>query len=109
MIEEGAEVNGELTPYLYVIEKLHSIGNYIINKKTNDTVPLRVYETEIKENNEEGIIEIEIPSLKSFAVVLYYLYTGDKSKLFEIAIIDENLCKGIMENIECLEINMASF
>ncbi|KAG4090686.1 hypothetical protein H8356DRAFT_1430964 [Neocallimastix lanati (nom. inval.)] len=136
MMEEGVEVNGELTPYLYVIKKLHSIGNNVINKKTKDAIPLRVYETgtdkyqefwvhpmflslqsfqffklfeEIKENNEEGIIEIEIPSLKSFAIVLYYLYTGDKSKLFKIAKIDESLCKGIMENIECLEINMASF
>ena len=136
MMEEGVEINGEMTPYLYIIEKLHSIGNNVINKKTKDVVSLRVFETgtekyqefwvhpmfltlqsfqffklfeEINENHEEGIIEIEIPSLKSFAIVLYYLYTGDKNKVFEIARLDENLCKGIMENIECLEINMEAF
>ncbi|KAG4102755.1 hypothetical protein H8356DRAFT_1032239 [Neocallimastix lanati (nom. inval.)] len=136
MMEEGVEINGEMTPYLYIIEKLHSIGNNVINKKTKDVVSLRVFETgtekyqefwvhpmfltlqsfqffklfeEINENHEEGIIEIEIPSLKSFAIVLYYLYTGDKNKVFEIARLDENLCKGIMENIECLEINMDAF
>ncbi|KAG4102756.1 hypothetical protein H8356DRAFT_983751 [Neocallimastix lanati (nom. inval.)] len=136
IMEEGVEVNGDIVPYIYAIEKLHSIGNNVINKKTKDAVPLRVFETgtekyqefwvhpmfltlqsfqffklfeEINENHEEGIIEIEIPSLKSFAIVLYYLYTGDKNKVFEIARLDENLCKGIMENIECLEINMEAF
>ncbi|KAG4102754.1 hypothetical protein H8356DRAFT_1649815 [Neocallimastix lanati (nom. inval.)] len=135
-IEEGVEVNGDIVPYVYAIEKLHSIGKRVINKKTKDAVPLRVFETgtdkyqefwvhpmflslqsfqffklfeEIEENHEEGVIEIEIPSLKSFAIVLYYLYTGEKSKVYEIAKLDESLCKGIMENIECLEINMEAF
>jgi len=136
MMEDGVEINGEIIPYLYAIEKLHSIGNNVINKKTKDAIPLRVFETgtdkyqefwvhpmflslqsfqffklceEIKENNEQGVIEIEIPSLKSFAIVLYYLYTGDKAKLLKVAKMEESLCKGIMENIECLEINMEDF
>jgi len=133
MMEEGVQVNEEYVPYLYFVQKLHSIGNNVINKQTKDAVPLRVYETgkdtyqdfwvhpmfltlqsyqffklfeEIKENNEQGLIEIEVPSLKTFPVVLYWIYTGDMAKLLEIAKLDETLCKGIKENIECLEINM---
>ncbi|KAG4090680.1 hypothetical protein H8356DRAFT_1052812 [Neocallimastix lanati (nom. inval.)] len=136
LMEDGVEINEEIVPYLYAIEKLHSIGNIVINKKTKDAIPLRVFETgtdkyqefwvhpmflslqsfqffklfeEVKENNEQGVIEIEIPSLKSFAIVLYYLYTGDKAKLLKVAKMEESLCKGIMENIECLEINMEDF
>ncbi|KAG4100510.1 hypothetical protein H8356DRAFT_1659585 [Neocallimastix lanati (nom. inval.)] len=136
IMEEGIEINNEMTPYPYVIQKLHSIGSRIINKKTKDAVPLRVYETgkdcfeefwvhpfylslqsfqfyklfeEIRNNNEQGIIEIEVPSLKTFALVLYFLYTGDISKVLEVGKLDENLCKGIIENINCLEINMTSF
>jgi len=133
MMEEGVQLNGELIPYLYFVQKLHSLGNKVINKKTKDAVPLRVYETgkdtyqefwvhpiyltlqsyqffkyfeEVKANNEQ-VLEIEVPSLKTFAVVLYWIYTGDKSKVLEIAKIDDTLCKGIMENIQCLEVNMA--
>jgi len=146
MIEEGVEINGEMTPYLYAIERLHSIGGQVINKKTSDAVPLRVYNTgkddafeefwvhplflslqsfqffklfeEIRNSGsskegspeqQEEVIEIEVPSLRSFAFVLYYLYTGNNAKLFEIAKLDESFCKGIMENIECLEINMAAY
>ncbi|KAG4102760.1 hypothetical protein H8356DRAFT_1649821 [Neocallimastix lanati (nom. inval.)] len=136
MMEDGVEINGEMTPYSYAIEKLHNIGGKVINKKTMDAVQFRVYETgtekyqefwvhpiflslqsfqffklfeEVKENNEQGTIEIEVPYLDSFAFVLYWLYTGDNSKLLEIAKLDENFCKGIMENIELLEINMVAF
>eukprot|EP00833_Pecoramyces_ruminatium_P013798 jgi/Orpsp1_1/1187830/evm.model.d7180000060435.1 len=136
MIEQGVEINGEIVPYAYAIEKLHSIGSKVINKKTMDAIPLRVYETgkdeydefwvqpmflslhsyqffklfeEVKENKDQGVIEIEVPSLKAFAFVLYYIYTGDNTKLFEIAKLNETICKGIMENIERLEINMSAF
>jgi len=137
IMKEGIEINDEMIPYLYAIEKLHSIGNSIINKRTKDAIQFRVYETgkdtfqefwvhpmflslqsfqffklfeEIKNNNEEEeIIEIEVPSLNTFPVILYWLYTGNESKLLEIAKLDETLCKGIMENIQFLEINMPSF
>jgi len=136
MIEEGIKANEEIIPYQYYIHKLHNIGSKIINKRTKDAIPLRVYETEkeeyqdfwvhpmilslqsyqfyklfeeVKNNKEEGIIEIEVPSLKTFAVILYWIYTGDSSKLLEIAKLDESLCKGIMENIQCLEIEIDAF
>jgi len=136
IIDEGVEINNEIVPYPYVIQKLHSIGNRMINKKTKDAIPLRVYETgkdcyedfwvhpmflslqsfqffklfeEIQNEKEEGIIEIEIPSLKSFAIVLYLLYTGNISKILEICKMDESICKGIIENIQCLEIDMSLF
>ncbi|ORX79119.1 hypothetical protein BCR32DRAFT_328254 [Anaeromyces robustus] len=132
-MDEGVKVNDEMVPYPYFIQKLHSIGNSVINKKTKDAVPLRVYETgkdiyqefwvhpmflslqsyqffklfeEVKKNNEQGVIEIEVPSLRAFPIVLYWIYTGDLTKLLELAKLDESLCKGIMENIECLEIQM---
>ena len=136
MIEEGIQINDEMTPYQYAIEKLHSIGKTVINKKTKDAVPLRVYEKgkdsyedfwvhpiflslqsfqffklfeEIQNNKEQGIIEIEVPSLKTFAFVLYWIYTGDISKILEIGKLDSSYCKGIMENIECLDIKMENF
>jgi len=136
IIDEGVEINNEIVPYPYVIQKLQSIGNRVINKKTKDAIPLRVYETgkdcyedfwvhpmflslqsfqffklfeEIQNEKEEGIIEIEIPSLKSFAIVLYLLYTGNISKVLEIGKMDESICKGIIENIQCLEIDMSLF
>ncbi|KAL6611883.1 hypothetical protein LY90DRAFT_708615 [Neocallimastix californiae] len=136
IIEDGVEINGEMVPYSYAIEKLHNIGNNVINKKTKDAIPLRVYEVgtekfqefwvhpmflslqsfqffklfeEAKENNEQGIIEIEVPYLDSFAYVLYWLYTGDNSKFLEIAKLDESFCKGIMENIKLLDVNLVAF
>eukprot|EP00833_Pecoramyces_ruminatium_P002553 jgi/Orpsp1_1/1176585/evm.model.c7180000058196.1 len=61
---------------------------------------------EVKNNNEQGIIEIEVPSLKTFAFILYWIYTGDKTKLFDIAKLDELFCKGIMENIQYLDVEI---
>eukprot|EP00833_Pecoramyces_ruminatium_P000153 jgi/Orpsp1_1/1174185/evm.model.c7180000049192.1 len=131
MMDEGVEMNGQMVEFAYAIEKLHSIGNKVINKKTKDAVPLRVFETgkdiyqeywvhpmflslhsyqffklfeEIKENNEQGVIEIEVPSLKAFAFVLYYIYTGDNAKFNEVAKLDQTYFKGVLENIECLEV-----
>ncbi|KAL6590683.1 hypothetical protein U3516DRAFT_919967 [Neocallimastix sp. 'constans'] len=138
MMEEGIEdsESGEKIPYPYIIKKLHSIGKCVINKKTKDALPLRVYEAgkeiyedfwvhpiflssqsyqffklfeEVKTKQEQGIIEIEVPSIKAFAFVLYYMYTGDLSKLLEIAKLDESYCKGIMESIQYLEINITKF
>ncbi|KAG4090695.1 hypothetical protein H8356DRAFT_1052847 [Neocallimastix lanati (nom. inval.)] len=136
MTEEGVEFNGEIAPYSYVIDILHSIGLNVINKKTNDAVKLCVYEIgtnylkefwvhpiflslqsfqffklfeENKENNEQEVLEIEVPSIKAFTIILYWLYTGDNSKILEIAKVDEELFKGIMEIIELLEINRFNF
>jgi hypothetical protein len=134
MIEEGVQVNGEIVPYSYFVQKLHTLGNTVINKQTKDALPLRVYECgkdtfqdfwvhpmflslqsfqfyklfeEVKKNNEQGIIEIEVPSLKAFPYVLYWIYTGDISKILEVSKFDETLCQGIMETIQYFEINMA--
>ncbi|KAG4090678.1 hypothetical protein H8356DRAFT_1712056 [Neocallimastix lanati (nom. inval.)] len=133
MMEEGIDINGEIIPCSYFIEKLHSIGNSIMNKKTEDAVPLRVYEygnntyeefwvhpmfltlqsfqffklfNEIDESNEQGDIEINVPSLNSFVYVLHYLYTGDSTEIIDMAEADETLYKEIMEIFECLEINL---
>jgi len=57
-------------------------------------------------NIEEKIIEIEVPSLDTFAVVLYCIYTGDNSKVLEIGKLNETLCQGIIKNIQCLEVIM---
>jgi len=132
IIDEGIKINDELVPYQYYIQKIHKIGNKVINKRTKDAVPLRVYETgtenykdfwvhpmilslqsfqffklfkDIK-NIEEKIIEIEVPSLDTFAVVLYCIYTGDNSKVLEIGKLNETLCQGIIKNIQCLEVIM---
>ncbi|KAG4090681.1 hypothetical protein H8356DRAFT_1341283 [Neocallimastix lanati (nom. inval.)] len=43
-------------------------------------------------NNEQEIIEIEIPSLNSFTIILYYFYTSNNTKLFKVAKLEENLC-----------------
>ncbi|KAG4102752.1 hypothetical protein H8356DRAFT_1649809 [Neocallimastix lanati (nom. inval.)] len=136
MMEEGIQINNEVIPCPYFIEKLHRIGKSIINKKTEDAVPLYVYGNEeniygefwvhpmflslqsfqffkifqkIKESDEQDIFEIKVPSLNTFSYVIYYLYTGDTTKILEIAKNDEIFYKGIMENFECLEINMKSF
>ncbi|KAG4092285.1 hypothetical protein H8356DRAFT_1703851 [Neocallimastix lanati (nom. inval.)] len=130
IIDQGIKINDEIVPYQYYIQKLHKIGNKVINKRTKDALPLRVYETgtenykefwvhpmilslqsfqffklfkEIK-NNKEEIIEIEVPSLDAFAVVLYYIYTGDNSKILEIGKLDGTLCQGIINNIQSLEV-----
>ncbi|ORX61109.1 hypothetical protein BCR36DRAFT_579166 [Piromyces finnis] len=134
MKEEGVQVNGELVPYSYFVQKLHSLGNNVINKQTKDAVPLRVYESgketfqdfwvhpiflslqsfqfyklfeEIKKNNEQGIIEIEVPSLNAFPIVLYWIYTGNMTKLLEVAKINNSLCKGIIVTIQYLELDMS--
>ncbi|KAG4090696.1 hypothetical protein H8356DRAFT_1712079 [Neocallimastix lanati (nom. inval.)] len=136
MMGDGVKINDKMTPYSYVIEVLHKIGYSVINKKTKDAVQLRVYEKgtdkflefwvhpiflslhsfqffklfeEVKENNEQNTLEIEVPYLESFAFILYWIYTGDNSKLLETAKLDEHFCKGTMENIELLEINMIAF
>ncbi|KAG4089790.1 hypothetical protein H8356DRAFT_1366744 [Neocallimastix lanati (nom. inval.)] len=133
MIEEGIQINGEITPYGYVLHKLYCIGNKIINKGTKDAVPLRVYEigkddfkdfwvhpiylslqsfqffklfNDINVDNKKGIIEIEVPSLTTFSIILYWLYTGNQDKVLEFGKLDETLCKGIIENIQYLEINI---
>eukprot|EP00833_Pecoramyces_ruminatium_P015537 jgi/Orpsp1_1/1189569/evm.model.d7180000072942.1 len=140
----GVEMDGEIIPYSYAIEKLHSIGDMILHQKTKDAVQLRVYETgkdffhdywvhpmfltlqsfkffklfeEIMEDNEQeqeqeqeqekDIIEIEVPNLQAFDFVLYFIYTGDNEKFNEIAETDSSFYKGIEEDIEYLEINMA--
>ena len=134
MIEEGVQVNGEIVPYSYFVQKLHTLGNTVINKQTKDALPLRVYESgketyqdfwvhpvflslqsfqffklfeEVKKNNEQGIIEIEVPSLRAFPVVLYWIYSGDYAKLLDVARLDESLCQDIMETIQYLEIDMS--
>ncbi|KAG4089789.1 hypothetical protein H8356DRAFT_1314377 [Neocallimastix lanati (nom. inval.)] len=136
IIEEGIQNDDEITPYGYFIQKLYDIGNKIINKRTKDAIPLRVYQIgndsfqefwvhpvylslqsfqfyklfdEVSRNKEDGVIEIEVPSLETFPVILYWLYTGDQDKVLEIGKVDETLCKGIMDNIQYLEINIPSF
>ena len=136
MIEEGIKADGVIIPYQYYIQKLHKIGNKIINKKSKDAVPLRIFEkgtenyqefwvhpmilslqsfqffklfNSLKNKNEGEIIEIEVPSLKTFAIILYYIYTGDSSKVLEIAKLEELLCKGIIDNIHYLEIITENF
>eukprot|EP00833_Pecoramyces_ruminatium_P018559 jgi/Orpsp1_1/1192591/evm.model.d7180000094477.1 len=106
-MDEGVEMNGEI-----------------------DAVQLRVYETgkdyyedfmvhpmflslhsyqffklfeEIKEENEQdGVIEIEVPDLKAFSFVLYFIYTGDNDKFNEIAEFNKTFYKGVVENIKYL-------
>jgi len=134
MKEEGVQINDEIVPFSYFVQKLHTLGNTVINKQTKDALPLRVYESgketyqdfwvhpvflslqsfqffklfeEVKKNNEQGIIEIEVPSLRAFPVVLYWIYSGDYAKLLDVARLDESLCQDIMETIQYLEIDMS--
>ncbi|KAL6591107.1 hypothetical protein U3516DRAFT_805739 [Neocallimastix sp. 'constans'] len=137
VINNGIQINDEMTPYPYIIKKLHSLGNHFINKKTTDAIQLRVYEIgkenykdfwvhplylslqsyqffklfeEIKNDKEEDtIIEIEIPSLNTFPVILYWIYTGNLNKLLEIAKLDKFLCEGIIKNILTLDIIQMEF
>jgi len=65
MMEEGVEINGEITPYFYALEKLHNIGKNIFNKKTKDTVQLCVYETD-SDSIQEFWVHPLFLSLQSF-------------------------------------------
>lgn len=139
-IYNGIPINDhEVIPYDYFIEKLHTIGGNLLNKKTSDAVLLKVYEineqqqqeeeeekflsfwvhplylslqsyqffklfeeinSEGEESGDKSEIEIEVPSLQTFPSILHYLYTGKTTSLVNVAKMDENLCKGIIENIK---------
>eukprot|EP00833_Pecoramyces_ruminatium_P015744 jgi/Orpsp1_1/1189776/evm.model.d7180000074393.1 len=61
---------------------------------------------EQKQEQEQDIFEIEVPNLKAFDFLLYFIYTGDRAKFNEIKETDPNFYKGIEEDIEDLQINM---
>jgi len=136
IMEEGIQIKDKMISYDYFIQNLHRVGGKIINKKTKDAILLRVYEIgndnfqefwvhpmylslqsfqffklfdEGNCNNENGIIEIEVPSLETFPLILYWLYTGNQDKVLEIGKLDETLCNGIMDNILYLDINIPTF
>ncbi|ORY14112.1 hypothetical protein LY90DRAFT_518092 [Neocallimastix californiae] len=136
ILKNGIEINGEMKSYSEAVETLHRVGSTIFNKRTDDAVILHVFESgnnhfqefrihpkylslqsftffrlfeEIKENNIGGIIEIEVSSLKIFSSVLYYLYTGIKTEIFERSKSNEFNYNNFMEMLTYLEINMELF
>jgi len=136
IMKNGIEIKGEMISYSEAIKNLHNNGSSIFNKKTDDAVILHAYESEnlifqkfwvhplylslqsfpffklfeeIKEDNIQGIIEIEVSSLKAFNALLYYLYTGSKIEILESLKLDKTYYKGIMEMLIYLEISMKLF